>query len=163
MTHICVNKAGHHWFRYCLVAWPAPSHYLNQCWNIVNWTLGNKLQWNLNQSLHIFIHEKTLENVVRKMAAILSRPQCAKLRKARDHAPNLVIVDLQCCIVLFTKDCVRNISVDVVVLKVSIKGMSLLSVPWPVYNQRQTVQIPNRSRTEATFQMVCSQIDNSWI
>ena len=25
----------------------APSHYLNQCWNIVNWTLGNKLQWNL--------------------------------------------------------------------------------------------------------------------
>ena len=25
--------------------WTAPSHYLNQCWNIVNWTLGNKLQW----------------------------------------------------------------------------------------------------------------------
>ena len=22
-----------------------PSHYLNQCWNIVNWALGNKLQW----------------------------------------------------------------------------------------------------------------------
>ena len=26
-----------------LVAWTAPSHYLNQCWNIVNWTLRNKL------------------------------------------------------------------------------------------------------------------------
>ena len=23
------------------------SHYLNQCWHIVNWTLRNKLQWNL--------------------------------------------------------------------------------------------------------------------
>ena len=29
-----------------LVAWSVPSHYLNQCWNIVNWTLRNKLQWN---------------------------------------------------------------------------------------------------------------------
>ena len=36
-------------------------HYLNQCWNIVNLTLRNKLQWNLNPSSHIFI---------------LSRPQC---------------------------------------------------------------------------------------
>ena len=25
-----------HWFRLWLVAWPAPSHNLNQCWNIVN-------------------------------------------------------------------------------------------------------------------------------
>ena len=24
-----------HWFRWWLVAWPAPSRYLNQCWNIV--------------------------------------------------------------------------------------------------------------------------------
>ena len=31
----------HHWFRYLLVAWPAPSHYLNQCWDIVNCTLRN--------------------------------------------------------------------------------------------------------------------------
>ena len=27
-----------HWFRWWLVTWPAPSHYLNQCWNIVNLT-----------------------------------------------------------------------------------------------------------------------------
>ena len=53
----------------------APSHYLNQCWNIVNWTLGNKLQWNLNRNLNIFIEENAFENVW-KMAAILSRPQC---------------------------------------------------------------------------------------
>ena len=43
-------------------AWPAPSHYLNQWWNIVNWTLGNKLQWNFNRNSSIFI-----ENVVCEM------------------------------------------------------------------------------------------------
>ena len=32
------------WFRSWLVTWPAPGHYLNQCWNIVNWILGKKLQ-----------------------------------------------------------------------------------------------------------------------
>ena len=31
-----------------------PSHYLNQCWNVVDWTPGNKLQWNFN--LNNFIH-----------------------------------------------------------------------------------------------------------
>ena len=50
----------------------APSHYLNQWWNIDNWTLGNKLQWNLNWNLYNFIQETTFENVIWKMAAILS-------------------------------------------------------------------------------------------
>ena len=49
---------------------------MNQCWNIVYWTLGNKLQWNRNRNLSIFIQENAFENVVWKMAAILSRPQC---------------------------------------------------------------------------------------
>ena len=48
-------------------------HYLMQCWNIVNWTHGNKLQWNLNQNLYIFIQENASENVVCEIAAILSR------------------------------------------------------------------------------------------
>ena len=48
----------------------APSHYLNQCWNIVNWTLGNKLQWNLNQNPNIFIQENAFENGVCEMASI---------------------------------------------------------------------------------------------
>ena len=55
-----------------------PSHYLNQCWNIVDWTLWNKLQWNLNQNIYIFIKENASENAVWKMAAILSRSQCVK-------------------------------------------------------------------------------------
>ena len=56
----------------------APSHYLNQCWNIVNWTHRNKLQWNLNRNIYFFIQENAFENVVWKMEAILSPPQCVK-------------------------------------------------------------------------------------
>ena len=37
----------------------APSHYLDQCWNIFNWTLRNKLKWNLNQNTKLSIHEIT--------------------------------------------------------------------------------------------------------
>ena len=35
-----------------VMAWSlsAPSHYMNQCWLIVNWTPVNKLQWNLNHN-----------------------------------------------------------------------------------------------------------------
>ena len=47
------------------------SHYPNQCWNFVNWTLGNKLQWNRNKNFHIFIQENAFQYVVCKMAAIL--------------------------------------------------------------------------------------------
>ena len=69
VTHICVGKLT--------IAWPAPSHYyLNQWWNIVNWTLRNKLQWNLNRNSNIFIQENAFGSVVCETAAILSRPQC---------------------------------------------------------------------------------------
>ena len=47
-----------------------PNHYLNQCWNIINWNLRNKLQWNFNRNSYNFIHENAFENVVWKMAAI---------------------------------------------------------------------------------------------
>ena len=53
-----------------------PSHYLNQCWDIVNCTLTNKLRWNFNRNLYIFIQENVFENVVWKMVAILSRLRC---------------------------------------------------------------------------------------
>ena len=57
----------------------APSHYLNQCWFIVNWTLRNRPQWNFNRNSNIFIEENAFENVVWKMAAILSRTQCCPI------------------------------------------------------------------------------------
>ena len=77
--HICINNLGHYWFRKWLVAWSAPSHYLNQCWNIVNWNFGNKLQWNFNQNFNIFIQENAFENVICEMSAILSRPHVLTL------------------------------------------------------------------------------------
>ena len=52
------------------------TYYPNQCWIIVNWTPGNKLQWNFNRNSYIFIEETTFENVVWQMAAFLSRPHC---------------------------------------------------------------------------------------
>ena len=61
------------------MAWWSPGHYLKQCWNIVNWTLRNKLQWNFIWISNIFIQENAFESVICEMAAILSRPQCVKL------------------------------------------------------------------------------------
>ena len=55
-----------------------PSHYLNKCWNSVNWALRNKLQWKVNQNSNIFIEKNMFENAISKMLAILSRPQCVK-------------------------------------------------------------------------------------
>ena len=55
VPHICVSESGQHWLRWWVVAYSAPSHYLNQCWVIVNWTLSRKLQWNLNKNTKLFI------------------------------------------------------------------------------------------------------------
>ena len=71
VPHICVIELDQHWSRWWLVAFSAPSHYLNQYWTIVNWTLRSKLQWNQNAKL--FIHENAYENIVCKMVAILSK------------------------------------------------------------------------------------------
>ena len=73
MPHICICEPIHHWFRWWIVAWSAPSHYLNHCWNIVNCALRNKLQWTFNQYSCFFIQRNAFENVLCKMAAILSR------------------------------------------------------------------------------------------
>ena len=64
------------WIRSALgqtVACSTPSHYLNQCWVIINWTLRKKLQWNFNQNANPFIHENAYENIVCEKAAILSK------------------------------------------------------------------------------------------
>ena len=52
----------------------APIHYLNQCWNIVNLALGNKLQRLYYRNSNIFTHENAFENVISEMASILPRP-----------------------------------------------------------------------------------------
>ena len=64
---------------------------------LIDWTLGNKLQSYLDRNLNIFIQEIAFENVIRKMAAILSRPQCVNescsslnvLNQWQDHPAHL--------------------------------------------------------------------------
>ena len=81
------QQTNHHWFRSWLVAWSAPSHYLKQCWNIVNSNLWNKLQWNPRQNSFIFIQENAFENVVCEGASIQSRPQWVKAPKTITYEP----------------------------------------------------------------------------
>ena len=71
VTHTCVINL--------IIAYSEPNHYLDQCWNIIKWTLGNILRGNFNQSLFIFIQVNAFENVAWEMATILSRPQCVKI------------------------------------------------------------------------------------
>ena len=93
-TGICFLATSLHWFRLWLVAWMAPSHYLNQCWNIINWPLRNKLQWNFNQNSNIFIQENALENVVYQMAFTLSRPQCVIGSISQPNSLYILIISL---------------------------------------------------------------------
>ena len=76
VTHICISKTYHHCFRYWIVTWLAPSHYLNPCWNIVNLILRNKLQWNLKQNSDNFIQENAFGKLVCIIVAILSVNCC---------------------------------------------------------------------------------------
>ena len=64
---------------------------MNQWWNIVNWTLRNKLQWNFNLNLIIFIQENAFQNVVWYMTAILSRPQWVNCSGIPANAPPIHI------------------------------------------------------------------------
>ena len=70
--HICISKLTVIGSDNGFLPWFAPSHYLNQCWNIVNWTLGNKISV---KSKFIHFHSR---KCVWKMVAILSPPQCLK-------------------------------------------------------------------------------------
>ena len=80
MTHACVSKLTIIVSDNGLLPGrrQVKSNYLNQCLNIVNGALGNKLQTNHSRNLHIFVQDNVFENVVRKLAAILSRPQYVK-------------------------------------------------------------------------------------
>ena len=71
VLHICVSDSGQHCFRQWLVVYSMSSYYLNQYWVFVNWTLRNKLQWNLNRNTKIFIHENAL-----KISSAKWRPFC---------------------------------------------------------------------------------------
>ena len=64
---------GQHWFTYWLAAYLSPSHYLNQCCVIINWTIMKKLQWNFSQKFNFFIHKNAQigrKNIYRKVSNI---------------------------------------------------------------------------------------------
>ena len=50
-THICVIKQNIIGSYNGVSPGRAPSHYLNQCWNIINSNLRNKFQWDLKRNL----------------------------------------------------------------------------------------------------------------
>ena len=78
VTHIRVSKLCHHWFSQWLGAFSAPSHYLNQCWLIINCTLRNKCEWSLKRNKDIFSQANVIETIVVNMAATLFRSQYVK-------------------------------------------------------------------------------------
>ena len=59
---------------------PAPSHCLNQCRNIVNWTLGNKLQWFF---LSEFKHFRSLKCIWKCLRNFVSTSICIYPRRQR--------------------------------------------------------------------------------
>ena len=69
--YTCVNEIGHYWFRKWLATCSAPSHYLNQCCIIVNWTLRSKLQRNFIQ-----FHYNDFNSRYAFEADILCSPEC---------------------------------------------------------------------------------------
>ena len=84
VTHVCVSKLCHLWFRWWFVVCTAPSHYLNKCSLIVNWTDGSKLQWNFNRNSY-FSLQNAFEIVVCEKAAILSLYQCVNMHGMLQH------------------------------------------------------------------------------
>ena len=87
MSFMCW-QINHNWFRQWLVAWTAPSHYLNQCWNIVNWTPGT----NINEIL-LKIHTFSFKKIHFKMPSGKRRPFCLGLNLLIQN-PNLIISEL---------------------------------------------------------------------
>ena len=85
VTHICVGNLTIIGSDNDLSPLSAPSHYLKRCWNIVNWTFRNELQWNFNRNSNIFIQEIAFENVFCKMAYILSRPRWVNIYTYRSY------------------------------------------------------------------------------
>ena len=67
------------WIGSALVQIMAFSHYLNQCWVIVNWIFRNKLQWNFNENINIFTHKNASEIFICEMTVFLSRGRWVKL------------------------------------------------------------------------------------
>ena len=81
-AYICICKLHHHWFREWLVAYSVLSHYLNQNLSIVNWSLGNKFQWNFVKISKISFKKITLKMLSAKFVSA-SMSWCMTSKKVR--------------------------------------------------------------------------------
>ena len=84
MTHICISKL--------IIIGSDNGLSPNRRQAIVRTKAGlllidNTFQCNWNWNSNVFIHENVFENVVWKVAAIWSRPQCVELNHARKRDP----------------------------------------------------------------------------
>ena len=69
----------HRQMEYTLHTCSVPSHYLNQWWLIVNWTLTNIVQWNLHRNLKKKSSTKLhLKMSSAKVVVALMSPHCVK-------------------------------------------------------------------------------------
>ena len=65
-------------------SYSAPSHYLNQCWVIVNWTLRNKFEWNF-----IKIPNFSFTKMQLKISSVKWRSFCPGGRWVNRQAPTV--------------------------------------------------------------------------
>ena len=71
------QQTNHHWFRQLLVAWPAQSHYLNQCRDIDYWNPRKKKIGEISSEIQTFSSTKLhLKMSYALVVAVMSRPQC---------------------------------------------------------------------------------------
>ena len=59
-----IKISSHNWLRLWLVAWAAASHYLNQYWNSVDWTLEDISYSEIVIIIQQFLLKNVFENVV---------------------------------------------------------------------------------------------------
>ena len=94
VTHICVSDLTSIGSDNGLSPGRRQAIIRTKCWNIVNKTLRNKLQWIFSRNSNIFIQENAFESVVCERAAILSRPQWVNLalnRMPQDLQSQMII------------------------------------------------------------------------
>ena len=67
--HTYNGKLRYHWFTWWLNTCSMPTHYLSQWCLLVNWTIENKFQWNVNQIATIK-NRNEFENVCKKFTIL---------------------------------------------------------------------------------------------
>ena len=93
VTDICVSRLTIIGSDNGLAPSRPPSHYLNQCWLIANWTPGNKFQWIWIEILSFSFKKMHLQMLSAQMAAILSRGKWVNCNMLRYGLVSWVIIN----------------------------------------------------------------------